>query len=78
MQSNVPESRDVIHDAPLRYRAYLLRCWEMRSPGPGDLATWRFSLEEPSTGEKHGFTDLEAMHDFLQAQLAETDSASSR
>ncbi len=70
MQSKVPESGDVIHDAPLRYRAYLLRCWEVRSPGPGNPAAWRFSLEDPDTKERFGFADMETFLAFLNETLA--------
>ena len=60
-------------EAP-RYRAYMLRCWEVRNPQPGGSATWRFSLEDPHTGVKQGFADLEVLADFLQAELEQSDS----
>ena len=47
---------------------YLLRCWREvghhRLPDEG----WRFSLEDPHTGERRGFTSLTA----LTAELAAT------
>ncbi len=52
----------------------MLRCWEVRSPQPGGPVTWRFSLEDPHTGEKHGFANLEVLTDFLQAELEQADS----
>jgi hypothetical protein len=64
----------VIHQDPPLYRAFMLRCWEVRSPQPGGAAAWRFSLEDPHTGQKHGFADLEALNAFLEAELAQTDS----
>jgi hypothetical protein len=64
----------VIRNDPPLYRAFMLRCWEVRSPQPGGPVTWRFSLEDPHTGEKHGFADLEVLTDFLQAELEQADS----
>ena len=34
---------------------------------------WRFNLEDAQTGQKRGFTDLEALVAFLQAELMEGD-----
>lgn len=47
------------------YHAYLLRLWQTRLDGK---AVWRALLECPHTGERQGFTDLQA----LFAYLAET------
>lgn len=46
-----------------RYCAYLLRCWE---EPPGSPAAWRFSLEDPHTGERRGFASLESLMAYLQ------------
>jgi len=46
-----------------RYHSYLLRCW---SDGPG---IWRFSVEDPHTGARRGFTDMAALVAFLDATL---------
>jgi hypothetical protein len=59
----------VIHNEPPRYRAFMLRCWEVRSPDPGGVATWRFSLEDPDSKQRHGFADLEALVAFLGDEL---------
>lgn len=53
----------------LRYRAYLLRCWEERSQHPAFLPVWRFSLEDPHTGQRYGFANIEALVAFLSAEL---------
>jgi len=55
----------IIPEHPPRYRAYLLRCWEERGQDPL-RPLWRFSLEEPHTGERHGFADLAQLVAFLQ------------
>ncbi|MEJ2150857.1 MAG: hypothetical protein P8Z40_15465 [Chloroflexota bacterium] len=52
-----------------RYQSYLLRCWEVRSQQPDRPATWRYSLQDPQTEQKHSFADLEELVDFLQAEL---------
>jgi len=48
-----------------RYHSYLLRCW---SEGPG---VWRFSVEDPHTGVRRGFTEMAALITFLEANLCE-------
>lgn len=63
----------VINNEPPRYRAFMLRCWEVRSPGPGGAATWRFSVEDPHTGQRLGFADLATLVEFLQAELSGED-----
>ena len=50
----------------LAYLSYLLRLW--RASG-GDPHLWRASLEDPSTGERTGFSDLEALIAFLLTQI---------
>jgi hypothetical protein len=44
----------------------LLRFWEERSEQP---AVWRFSLEDPQTTRRYGFANLEALVDWLRAQI---------
>jgi hypothetical protein len=57
------------HTKPPRYQSYMLRLWEVRSQRPGQPSTWHFSLEDPQTGQRHVFPDLEALVAFLQAEL---------
>jgi hypothetical protein len=49
-----------------RYVAYLLRLWRSDSD---DRSAWRASLEDPHTGERRGFADLESLFAFLKEQL---------
>lgn len=62
--------------APIRHRAYvayMLRLWQAGSSG-GQPA-WRASLENPHTGERLAFGDIQALFDFLaelMARLAES------
>ncbi len=44
------------------YRSFLLRLWCAKHNGEH---TWRASLEDPRTGQKHFFSNLEALHEFL-------------
>lgn len=51
-----------------RYLSYLLRLW--REEG-GNLPVWRASLESPRTGERYGFASLDALFNFLEAEVAQ-------
>jgi hypothetical protein len=46
------------------YLAFLLRLWRVDSGGQG---AWRASLEDAHSGERHGFSDLPALQEFLRA-----------
>jgi hypothetical protein len=58
-----------ISDQPPVYRSYLLRFWEERGEQPV-RRVWRCSLEDPSTGSRHGFANLTALTEWLTAELA--------
>lgn len=49
-----------------RYLSYLLRLWQTSDDGEQVL---RASLESPGTGERLGFASLEAVFEFLEAQM---------
>jgi hypothetical protein len=55
---------------PPAYRSYLLRLWQERSEQPA-MVTWRCSLEDPLSGQRHGFASLDALVSWLKAELAE-------
>ena len=57
-------------EQPPRYLAYLLRCWQERSQRPEYLPLWRFSLEDPHSGQRRGFASLEALVAFLETVLS--------
>jgi hypothetical protein len=57
-------------DTPPRYRFYLLTVWEERNRDPNLPAVWRFSLEDPHTGQRRGFADLEALTAALKDMMA--------
>lgn len=48
-----------------RYRAYLLRFWEEG----GEPSVWRFSLEDPHSGERQGFVTLASLTAFLEGEV---------
>jgi hypothetical protein len=50
------------------YHSYLLRFWEERGE---DAGVWRFMLEEPQTGHRQGFADLESFVSWLRACVDE-------
>lgn len=47
------------------YRSYLLRLWRRG----GAHAFWLVSLENPQSGERLGFPNLQAMMEYLQGEL---------
>jgi hypothetical protein len=59
-----------IFDKPPRYRSYLLAFWEERSRDPSVPGVWRFSLEDPHSGERRGFASLEALVAALEREMA--------
>lgn len=48
------------------YTSFLLRLWRM----PGAAAIWAASLENPRTGERLSFVDMESLFVFLVAHTA--------
>ena len=60
-----------IFDKPPRYRTYLLTVWEERSHDPAAHVVWRFRLEDPRTGERRGFADLETLMAALEQEIGE-------
>ena len=48
-----------------QYLAYMLRLWKL---GDGENAVWHASLEDPHTGERLAFANVETLIAFLQGQ----------
>ena len=59
-----------VSDERERYVSYLLRLWWTTS---GDQVVWRASLENSQTGERQGFTSLDALLYFLR-QTTDTET----
>ncbi len=56
---------------PFNSRSYILRLWRANEPQTGE---WHASLEDPSTGERFGFSSLEQLFAFV-IELSERNSA---
>ncbi len=68
----------MIQPQQLRYQSYLLRCWE-EADETAELIIWRFSLQDPRSGERRGFTNLTELIIALQDELmAEEQTTGSR
>jgi hypothetical protein len=49
----------------------VVRGWK---EGDGPAAAWRFTAEDPHTGERCGFASLGALEAYLQTKLSSTDT----
>ncbi len=52
-----------------RYCSYLPRCWQEPSLIHLGSAAWQFSLQDPHTGQRHGFATFDALLAFLHTKL---------
>lgn len=50
------------------YHCYLLRCWA-ETDANGEVILWRFSLQDPHTGQRRGFASLTELVIALQDEL---------
>ncbi len=57
------------------YRAYLVRLWRVMSAG---RSVWRASVEDPHTGERRGFADLDALVAFLKNETQSSAGTENR
>jgi hypothetical protein len=62
---------------PPQYHAYMLRMWEERSVDHRRRALWRFQVEDPHTGRRHGFNDLTALLAYLQGVIGHDEDPGS-
>jgi hypothetical protein len=62
-----------IPDRPPRHRSYLLRCRETRGRHADCASSWRFSLQDPQTGEQQHFADLDSLLTFLQGRFGDSE-----
>lgn len=56
-----------------QYRVYLLRCWKEHSQKEKSRSSWRFVLEEATTRQRHGFSDLSSLTAFLRNDIEGED-----
>jgi hypothetical protein len=52
-----------------RYKSFLLTIWEERSKDPRTETSWRFSLEDPHSGKRRGFSSLQALVEALREEI---------
>ena len=62
-----------INPQPPRYHIYLLTLWEERNEDPNSPTMWRFRLEDPRTGRRRGFANVEALVEALKREVNESD-----
>jgi hypothetical protein len=55
---------------PFQYHSFILSLWAEGGALPNAPPVWRFSLEEPHTGQRRGFKDLAELMRFLQVWTA--------
>ena len=53
-----------------RYISYMLRLWQVGDQGQ---PIWRASLENPHTGEQHGFANVDALFEFVRQEIGIAD-----
>ncbi len=54
---------------PIRYQTFLFCMWEEKVNLPIGHSSWRFRLENPQTGQRIGFKDLEKLMAYLQQKI---------
>lgn len=52
-----------------QYRVFLLRCWKEQGQRVTTPPSWRFTVEDAVTRQRHGFTNLGSLAAFLQSNL---------
>jgi len=62
---------------PPRYHTLLVTFWEERNQDPNLPNVWRFRLENPRTGRRRGFANLEALVEALKCEVGESDEEQS-
>lgn len=56
---------------PPRYHTFLVTLWEERNQDPDLPSVWRFRLEDPRTGQRQGFANLQALLAILEQKMIE-------
>ena len=60
----------VMNDSQRSHISFLLRLWQVESQS---IPVWRASLEDPATGERKGFADMEALMQYLNSVTHKMD-----
>ena len=56
---------------PPRYHTFLVTLWEERNQDSNLPSVWRFRLEDPRTGQRWGFANLQALVAVLEQEMVE-------
>ena len=56
---------------PPHYRTLLLTFWAERNQDQNSQPVWRFRLEDPHTGQRFGFANLEALVAGLEQRMTD-------
>ena len=67
------DTEPVLPEVYEQYRAYLLRVWQERPHG-----SWRGSLQDATTGERHMFASVAQLAAFLQTVASERNAPEDR
>ena len=51
------------------YHIFMLKCWPEHQQSNGFITSWRFSLEDPTTGQRKGFVQLDDLLLSIRKQL---------
>lgn len=64
MTEQTRQAQEDTPSKPIWYHSFLLRLW-----AEGESRIWRFSLEDPHTGVRHGFASWEKLQEFLKEAM---------
>ncbi len=53
----------------------MLRFWAEREGFSGSRRVWRFSLEDPHTGQRQGFSNIDGLVAFLKNEIGSNTQA---
>lgn len=59
---------------PLRYHSFILTLWIEIAADSSSQEGWRFTLQDPQTSRRRGFTELNELMHFLEKWMAERPS----
>ena len=65
--------KDSLESSAATYQVYVIRCWQEQAIPP----VWRFSLEDPNTGNQRGFSCLPELVVFLESETGCYDHTTS-
>jgi len=51
---------------PKQYQVYVMRLWQEQASPKESSSGWRFSIENPATGQRRGFSCLDELVAYLE------------